>query len=123
MSGNSVLLDTNAVVALLDGNSIVTSLLDGNVLYISFITELESLSYQKLSPTETKTVESFINDCIVLELNSEIKRAAIALRRKYKLKLPDAIIVGTALYHKLPVISADKTLSKIEEIEVIRFKV
>jgi len=121
MSGNNILLDTNAIIAILDGHSIATSIVNHNALHISFITELESLSYQKLSTKERSTVRNFLDECILLDINMEIKKVTIDFRINYRLKLPDAIIAATAFYYKLPLVSADKTFSKIKEIEVIRF--
>ena len=40
---------------------------------------------------------------------------AIQLRRKYKIKLPDAIIAATSLVYDLSLISADVVFSKIEQ--------
>jgi predicted nucleic acid-binding protein len=42
---------------------------------------------------------------------------------KYRLKLPDAIIAATCYYLDLPLVSADKIFSKVEEITLIRFAV
>jgi predicted nucleic acid-binding protein len=121
MSGTKILLDTNAIIALFDGNEIVKGLLEGNVLHISFVSEMEALSYQQLSDREIKMVESFIGDCIVLELSPDIKKLAIATRKKHKLKLPDAIIAATALYYQLPLVSADKAFDKVEDLPLFRF--
>jgi predicted nucleic acid-binding protein len=121
MSGNNILLDTNAIIAVLDGHSVAKEIINHNILHISFITELESLSYQKLTSSERDLIQNFLNECILLELNPEIKKATIDFTITYKLKLPDAIIAATANYYQLPVGSADKVFSKVKEIEIIRF--
>lgn len=121
MSGNNILLDTNAIIAVLDGHSIAKEIINNNILHISFITELEALSYQKLSASDRNLIQSFLSDCILLELNPEIKKNTIDFRIAYKLKLPDAIIAATANYYQLPLVSADKVFSKVKEIEIIRF--
>lgn len=121
MSGNNILLDTNAIIAVLDGHSIAKEIINNNILHISFITELEALSYQKLSTSDRNLIQSFLSDCILLELNPEIKKNTIDFRVAYKLKLPDAIIAATANYYQLPLVSADKVFSKVKEIEIIRF--
>ena len=121
MSGNNILLDTNAIIAVLDGHSIAKEIINNNILHISFITELEALSYQKLSASDRNLIQSFLSDCILLELNPEIKKNTIDFRIAYKLKLPDAIIAATANYYQLPSVSADKVFSKVKEIEIIRF--
>jgi hypothetical protein len=121
MSGNKILLDTNAIIAILDGHPVAAQIVNHNVLHISFVTELESLSYQKLSAEERVTIRNFLSECILLELNADIKKMVVDLRMKYRLKLPDAIIAATACYHQLPLVSADKAFSKVTELELIRF--
>lgn len=121
MSGNNILLDTNAIIAVLDGHSIAKEIINNNILHISFITELEALSYQKLSTSDRNLIQSFLSDCILLELNPEIKKNTIDFRIAYKLKLPDAIIAAKVNYYQLPLVSADKFFSKVKEIEIIRF--
>ena len=121
MSGNNILLDTNAIIAVLDGHSIAKEIINNNILHISFITELEALSYQKLSTSDRNLIQSFLSDCTLLELNPEIKKNTIDFRVAYKLKLPDAIIAAKVNYYQLPLVSADKFFSKVKEIEIIRF--
>ncbi len=121
MNGNKVLLDSNAIIASLDGNKIAIELIHQRVLFISFISELEVQSYQKLSAEELRVIRNFLAECIIVDPNTEIKKGAIALRIKYKLKLPDAIIAATASYLDLPLISADKAFGKVDEIQSIRF--
>ncbi|WP_374725219.1 PIN domain-containing protein [Flavobacterium arsenatis] len=41
------------------------------------------------------------------------------LRRKYTIKLPDAIIASTSLVYEIPLVTADKGYSKIEELDLI----
>lgn len=123
MNGDSVLLDSNAIIAALDGNKIAIELIHQRILFTSFISELEVQSYQKLSAEELKIVKNFLAECIVIDPNTEIKKRAIAFRIKYKLKLPDAIIAATASYLDLPLISADKSFGKVNEIQSIRFLV
>ncbi len=121
MSGNNILLDTNAIIAILDGHQVAKEIINNNILYISFITELESLSYQKLTAAERKIIQNFLDECILLDLNREIKKTTIDFRINYHLKLPDAIIAATASYYQFPLVSADKVFSKVKEIENIRF--
>lgn len=121
MNGRNLLLDTNAIIALLDGDKIVVELVDNSIIHISFVTELESLSYQSLTPKDKIIIQNLLNDCIIIELNSEIKKLTVELRTKYKLKLPDAIIAATACYYQLPLISADKAFNKVKEIELVQF--
>ncbi|MHB1278253.1 MAG: type II toxin-antitoxin system VapC family toxin [Bacteroidia bacterium] len=122
MSGNSLFIDTNIAMYLLAQDDTIAELLDGREVYISFITELELLGYKSLTDTERKRIESFISDCIVIDINGEIKRNVIALRNSYSIKLPDCIVASTAIYLGLPLVTADKGFQKIQELSLIIYE-
>ena len=119
MSGTAYLLDTNIVLYLLRGDKDIPSLIKGSDIYISFITEMELLSFPKLSSSELTKIESLLKDVLILEFNAEIKRTAIKLRSKYNLGLPDSIVAASSLFLNIQLISADKSLSKIKEIDFV----
>lgn len=60
----------------------------------------------------------FVN-CTIVELKQEIKNLTVELRKKHKLKLPNAIIAASAYFHKLPLITADIDFQKLEEMNII----
>lgn len=122
MSGNKLLLDTNIILYLLNGDETIADLLDGKEIYISVITEMELLSFSEISKEEVKDVKNFIKECKVVFINSEIKDDAVFLRRKYKTKLPDAIIIATALHLNLPLVTADNDFKKIDGIRLIYYQ-
>jgi len=62
---------------------------------ISIITFIEVLVGSK-SPEEETAIRGFLASFVVLELSSEVAKEAIAIRRALRLKVPDAIIYGTA---------------------------
>jgi tRNA(Ser,Leu) C12 N-acetylase TAN1 len=66
----------------LSGNRTIAEILNGNGIFISFITQLDN----KLSQNEINKIQSFIDDCIIIDLNEDIKEKVIKLRRKYKNK-------------------------------------
>lgn len=119
MNGSNLVIDTNIALYLLSKDDTIAQLLNGKDIYISFITELELLGYKNLSPIENITIRDFISDCIVIDLNSEIKRSVINLRQKYSIKLPDSIIASTAIYLGLPFVTADKGFEKIKEMDIL----
>lgn len=43
----------------------------------------------------------------------------IELRKKYSIKLPDAVIAATSLTFEIPLVTADKTFSTIDELDLI----
>jgi hypothetical protein len=123
MNGNNFLCDTNILLYLLNGDQIVSDLIDKRKIFISFITEIELLSFKKLSQTEYKIIKELISDCTLIDLNREIKEKAIAFRQKYNLKIPDTIIAATSDYLKIPLISADKQFKKIKDINLIFYQI
>jgi predicted nucleic acid-binding protein len=122
MSGNSLLLDTNIVLYLLSGDQTLSELLYKKKLYLSFITELELLSYTDLTAKEREKIRDFLEECIILDINEHIKEETIRIRRTYKLKLPDSIVVSTAAYLGIPVISADKDFKKVKNTQIVYYE-
>lgn len=122
MSGNNLFIDTNIIIYFLSGDDTLTELLDGKSIFISVITKLELLSYGDISSRDQLRLEKFIAECSIVDLNADVQQAAIAIRKKYKLKLPDSIIVASAQYVDLPLISVDKSLRTIKEGSIIYYE-
>ncbi len=123
MSGNSIFVDTNILLYFLKGDKEVVEILANNNVVISFVTELELLSFSKLTASSEKVVRALLKDCLIVNINSEIKDLTIAFRKKSKIKLPDAIIAASSFYHKLPLFTADKQFRTVEELDVIIYEV
>lgn len=119
MSGTNIVLDTNAVLYLLGGKLDPTILPRGEFL-ISFITELELLSYPNLSKSEEERIKDFIESVDVMGLSSGIKGETIRLRKNYKIKLPDAIICATALSLNASLLTFDSSFKKIKEVTLVK---
>ena len=115
MNGNSLLLDSNIVLYLLNGEATLIPLLEDKQLYLSFITQLELLSFPGISEKEINKIKSFIDECIIIEMSSTIKKYTIELRKKHQLKLPDAIIAASSLYINVPLVTADNDFKKISK--------
>jgi len=113
-----ILSDTNIIIYLLEGDSAIAELFDQNSIFISFITELELLSAKKYTKGQEEKITDIIQEFTIYEYSPVIKSACINFRRKYNLKLPDAIIAATAFAYKLPLLTADKKLSVITEIKI-----
>jgi predicted nucleic acid-binding protein len=113
-----ILADTNVIIYLLEGDKSIAALFDNSKVYISFITELELLSSRKLSASQSKIINQVIQKFVIFDYNNLLKESCISLRIKYSLSFPDAIIAATCQLHSLPLFTADKKLSKIEEIDV-----
>jgi predicted nucleic acid-binding protein len=122
MNGTKLFVDTNIILYLLSGDKTLAELLNGKLLHISFITQLELLCYSKNSRKDIKIIHEFLNQCIIIDINDEIKDLVINLKRKYHFKLPDGIIISTALYLDLPFITADQDFRKAESLNLIFYE-
>ena len=117
MSGIRFLIDTNALIYLLNGNPCMTPYLDKSLSY-SVISEMELLSYSGITETEENCIKSLLADCEEISLFTEIKEKTIELRKKYRTKLPDAIVAASAIVKDLPLITADKGFNQIKEVNL-----
>ena len=117
MSGNKLLLDTNIILEYL-GNKQGFGIIENYDLYVSFITELELLSYPVIQEEEIKKIEDFLKLVNIIDISGEIKSQSVILRKKYRLRLPDAIICATAFVQNCIFVTNDKYLLKIAEIQV-----
>lgn len=122
MNGSKLFLDTNIILYLLDGDETLAELLNGKQLYISIITELELLAYSGITGKEEKIIKEFISQCKTITITNEVKQETIKIRKKYKTKLPDCIIMATAIYLDLPLISSDIEFKKVNELTLIHYQ-
>lgn len=122
MNGNKLFLDTNIILYLLNGDETIAELLNGKQLYISVITELELLAYKGITAKEEKVIKEFVSQCKTITINSEVKQETIRIRKTYNTKLPDSIIIATALYMDLPLITSDIEFKKVGELALIHYE-
>ena len=123
MNGSKLTLDTNIILYLLGGDTTLSSFLQEKEGYISIITELELIGYPEINEKELNNIKRFLEDCIIININDDIKKTYTALRRKYKLKLGDAIVAATAMHLELPLITADKKFNQITELDIMLYNV
>ena len=122
MNGNNLLLDTNIVLYLFNGEETLIPLLEQKNLFLSFITQLELLGNRYLKLADILQIKEFISECTVIDITPEIKEFVITLRKKYPIKLPDCIIVATSLWLNMPLITADQDFKKIDIADLIYFQ-
>jgi predicted nucleic acid-binding protein len=113
--GKRYLIDSNIVIK----SATVNTFDNKSILFLKTIID-ESFNISVISKIELLSKDdlllSFIETSNVLPLTDEI----IELRRKHKIKIPDAIIAATALVHKFDLISNNvKDFSNIKGLNVI----
>ena len=64
-------------------------------------------------------MQNITDECFVIDMNIEIKKKAIQIKQKYKIKLPDAIIAATAILYNIPFITADSDFKVVKELNLI----
>ena len=119
MSGNSVFVDTNIIIYLLNGDETLKELLRDKVVYVSFISEIELLSYTKLKAHEREAINSFFESCRIVNMNERIKSKTIQVRSRNGFKVPDSIIVASAFELGIALLTADKQLEKAQDVNTV----
>ena len=74
-----------------------------------------------MTAKEEKQIEALLSKCLVITMSNNIKEKFIEIRKKYKLKLPDAIIAATAIISNIPLISADKQFKAVKELTLVTY--
>ncbi|NJN22070.1 MAG: type II toxin-antitoxin system VapC family toxin [Leptolyngbya sp. RL_3_1] len=116
MSGKRYVLDTNAIIALLQGNLAVARLLQrAEWIGVSVISQIEFLAFSGLGEDDKALLQQFLERVEVINLtsdNTDLIDQVIALRQQNRLKLPDAIIGAIALNNSASLITADQVFAK-----------
>lgn len=118
----NVLIDTNIALYLLGGDETLRDMLDGQVVHLSFISELELLSYPAITPEETAVIRAFLGECIIFDIPQAVKSHAIDLRQRYRLRLPDAIVAATSLFLQVPFLTAESDFKKAQELALLFYE-
>jgi toxin FitB len=104
--GMKYLVDTNSIIDAQmgkipeKGSQFLGKIINENFT-ISFITYIEVLGYKDVQ----QTTKDFMELADVIEIDKAIMNVCIELRKRKKIKLPDAIIAATALANNLILIS------------------
>ncbi len=86
---------------------------------LSVITKIELLGYNS-TREYYELVSDFIEDSMIYSLSDEIVDLSISLRKKYKMKVPDAIIAATAISLNYILVTRNvKDFSNIKSLKVI----
>ena len=112
----SIVLDANAVLYFLAGR--LAEPQPQADFSVSVITEIELLFYSLLKMADETEIRAFLNDVTIIDLTETIKQSAIAFRRQYRLKLPDALIVATAHCLNAGLFTNDIKLLNIGELTI-----
>ena len=115
MSGKTV-LDSNTIMDLFNGFITLEAfkeVLAGTEQMISVITELELLSFPRISEEQKIKIKLFLARREIIPLTEDIKEKTVEFRRKTNKKLPDSIIAATSIVSNATLITRDKDLLKL----------
>jgi predicted nucleic acid-binding protein len=110
MSGSKIVLDTNVIIfaskQMIDVDAFLNTF---DEFFVSIITFMEVYSYEFSNANEKKLIDAFFEGIEVIEVNRNIAEMAIEIRKnkQKRIKLPDAIILATAKFLKLPLLTDD----------------
>ena len=119
--GTRYLLDTNAVLDFMGkklpakSQFILSEIVD-NEINISAINKIELLSFYFVE----QTLVDFVSFAEVYPIDDETIDKTIVIRKKYKIKLPDAVIAATAIINNFTLITHNiKDFQKITELQIM----
>jgi hypothetical protein len=94
----------------------LTNPLPSGQYFVSVITEIELLSYPSLTSDEEIQIRDFLTKITGVGIEGNIKELALALRKQYRIRLPDAIIAATAQSLNATLFTNDVRLANLTEI-------
>lgn len=118
------LTDSNVVIDYLagtlpeKGKAFMNQVID-EIPILSVVTKIEVLGFNT-SAEATKLISQFINDSVIVGLSDEIVDKTIEIRKKHKIKTPDAIIAASSLVSGIGLINRNiKDFVQIAGLEVV----
>ncbi len=121
--GKRYLIDSNSVIDFLGGKlpEPGKQLMSSINPEISVITVIEIQSKKDIPEQEILLFSSFVNfSTVYSDIDEEITKTTIAIRKRYGLKTPDAIIAATAIVKNLILISRkEKDFCRINSLVLI----
>ena len=121
--GLRLLLDTSAIISLLDENiELVKATHEAEDIFISVVNELEFKSFSNLSVHDKELFDAFASMITVVDLRASdiiLKNKVLEMRNVYRLKLPDAIIAATAIINNAILVTADHDFKKMKEVQLM----
>lgn len=73
-------------------------------VFVSVVSRIEVLGYPQ-DESEEQEAQRVLALLVEVPLNEAVIQQTIALRRRYRIKLPHAIIAATALYREVPLVT------------------
>ncbi|HIP59964.1 MAG TPA: PIN domain-containing protein [Campylobacterales bacterium] len=114
---NRYLIDTNIIIYSINGG---LELPEASY-YMSQVSYNEIFSYKKMSEEEALSIKKVLDQIEILDTNNTIAHNTTQIQKKYKLSTADSTICATAHTYSLTLITNDKALHQVTEIETELF--
>jgi hypothetical protein len=124
MEQSQFLIDTNVAIDFLgdklpfQSKKIIMEIID-LIPNLSIISKIEILGFNS-SIEVNKILLDFISDSNIYQLNNEVVEKTIELRKRNKIKIPDAIIAATAIVNNLILIT--RNVTDFKNINDLKYK-
>ena len=115
------LLDTNSIIYAMNNSF----LFPPYQYYFSIITEIELLSFSKLTKEDSDLIKLALSNFGAIDLNGEVKEITIKMRKNSNIKLPDSIIIASSLNERCYFSYLRQTITKFwfsKNYRIKRFK-
>lgn len=114
------LLDTCFILGLINKNEKALQSFGNisvNTCFISVINRIELLGFAHANEQEEQSITFALSKIHCLRLSEDVENKTIELRKRHKIKLPDAIVLATSLVHDLELLTLDSKLAKLYQQE------
>lgn len=114
------LLDTCFILGLINKNEKALQSFGNisvNTCFISVINQIELLGFAHANEQEEQSIAFALSKIHCLRLSEDVENKTIELRKRHKIKLPDAIVLATSLAHDLELLTLDSKLAKLYQQE------
>ncbi|PIQ68642.1 MAG: hypothetical protein COV91_03050 [Candidatus Taylorbacteria bacterium CG11_big_fil_rev_8_21_14_0_20_46_11] len=117
-------LDTNILIYHAASEPFATSFFEerhGDVFYVPSIAIAEFLSYPLINEIAVSAFRSFISQTIIVNLDVRVAELAAEVRKKYHVKLLDAVVAATAFSTNSVLVTKDAHFKKIKGLPLFEF--
>lgn len=118
------LIDTSAAIKYLNNSlpEAAITFLDAKLdeeSNISFITKIELLVWDTSNSSNIQILQKFIDNSVVFPIDNSLIENTIEIRKRTKIKLPDALIAATTLVHNFTLLADnDKDFNKVLALDI-----
>ena len=120
MSDDRLLVDTNNIIFVFEGNAKALRRVVGRSITVSVLTRMELYAVPGITKDRTVWVDGFLSHCEEVPLLRAVQDEAVRIRRTYRLDMVDAIIGAAVIIKSLPLLTADKALMALSREHDVR---